>query len=163
MGESGRVCAFIGLGSNLESPIDQIYRAFEELDELPVTQLKAKSSLYRSPPLGPQDQPWYVNAVAELETRLAPLSLLDELQRIETGHARRTTRRWGPRTLDLDILLYEQLRVDTARLTIPHVGLAKRTFVLLPLLDLAPDLDVPGLGPAQALLVALPEGRLQRI
>lgn len=163
MGEAECARAFIGLGSNLEEPVDQIRRALEELAELPETRLKGSSPLYRSPPLGPKGQPWYVNAVAELQTELAPLRLLDELQQIEAGHARVREKRWGPRTLDLDILLYGGMLLKTERLTIPHKELAQRDFVLVPLLDLAPDLEMPMLGPARALLAALPEHRLHKL
>lgn len=139
---------YIGLGSNLGEPRQQLLQAIEELAGLPVTSLMACSSLYRSEPLGPGDQPEYLNAVAELRTQLPAESLLEKLLEIETRHGRRrTSRRWEPRTLDLDLLLYGQSVLNAPRLQVPHPELAKRSFVLYPLLEIAgPDLYVPGQG-----------------
>lgn len=158
------VTAFIGLGSNLDDPRQQVARALRELAELPDTTLAAQSSLYRSAPMGPPDQPAYINAVARLETRLAPEALLDALQAIEARHGRlRGDERWGPRTLDLDILLYADVRIDNPRLQVPHPGLAERNFVLQPLAEIAPDLDIPGLGPLRDLLARCPADALERL
>ncbi|MFC3285575.1 2-amino-4-hydroxy-6-hydroxymethyldihydropteridine diphosphokinase [Litchfieldella rifensis] len=136
-------CAYIGLGSNLESPVDQLERAFVALDRLPLCRLTARSRLYASKPIGPQDQPDFVNAVAALDTRLSPLALLDQLQALEQRHGRQRLRHWGPRTLDLDLLLYDSTRIETPRLQVPHPQMANRGFVLIPLAELAPTLRLP--------------------
>jgi 2-amino-4-hydroxy-6-hydroxymethyldihydropteridine diphosphokinase len=139
--------AYVGLGSNLEDPLGQIRRALDELDHIPGVRVTARSPLYRSPPLGPSDQPDYINSVAALDTGLAPLELLAALRGIETRHGRRRDGvRWGPRSLDLDILLYGDLVMSTPELTLPHPGLPERAFVLYPLFDVAPQLAVPGKG-----------------
>ena len=138
--------AYIGLGSNLDDPKDQVLRALAALAALPGSRLAARSSLYRTPPMGPPGQADYVNAVAALETTLAPHALLDALQAIEHGHARVRDVRWGPRTLDLDLLTYGALQLHDARLTVPHPGIADRAFVLVPLAEVAPALEIPGLG-----------------
>ncbi len=143
--------AWIGLGSNLADPLAQLRRALDELDHLPETRLLAASSIYRSPPMGPKDQPDYFNAVARLETGLAPQALLAELQDIERAHDRVRERRWGPRTLDLDILLYGGLIIDEPDLQVPHPGLHERAFVLYPLRELAPSLEIPGRGTVRIL------------
>lgn len=140
------VLVYVGLGSNLEQPLEQLRRALPGLDELPNTRLLRHSHLYRSAPLGPRDQPAYINAVAELQTRLAPLDLLDGLQAIESRHGRQRTVHWGSRTLDLDILLYGDSSMRSERLQIPHPELAQRAFVLAPLSELVPESHVPGLG-----------------
>lgn len=158
------VQAWVGLGSNLEQPLQQVRSALDELAGIPDTRLLAASSLYRSAPLGPADQPSYINAVACLETQLTAAALLDALQTIETAHGRvRTGARWGPRTLDLDILLYGDQRIDTPRLRVPHPGLAERNFVLYPLAEIVPDLDIPGLGPLRELLARCPQSGLERL
>lgn len=150
---------YVGLGSNLADPVNQVERALAALARLPETRCEAVSPLYRTPPMGPPGQPDYINAVAALSTTLAPHRLLDELQAIEHAHARRRAERWGPRTLDLDILLIGEKVLHDERLTVPHPGLAERAFVLLPLCDIAPDLEVPGQGRASSLLARLnPEG-----
>lgn len=135
--------AYVGLGSNLDDPQAQVLRALEALDRLPLTRRLACSPCYASRPLGPQDQPDFVNAVAKLATHLSPLALLDQLQALEQQHRRRRLRHWGPRTLDLDVLLYDQATIDTARLSVPHPHMASRGFVLLPLVDIAPTLRLP--------------------
>jgi len=137
------VRVYIGLGSNLDDPVQQLHRAWAALAQLPQTQRVACSRFYRSAPLGPQDQPDYVNAVAALDTTLAPAALLDALQAIEAAQGRMRLRRWGPRTLDLDLLLYGSETLATPRLTVPHPGLAERNFVLYPLAELAPGLVLP--------------------
>jgi 2-amino-4-hydroxy-6-hydroxymethyldihydropteridine diphosphokinase len=152
-----RVPAYIGLGSNLERPYEQLLRAFGELDGLPRTRLDARSSLYVSRPLGPADQPDYINAVARLDTGLAPLELLDALQAIEAAHRRVRGRRWGPRTLDLDLLLYGEQCIDDARLRVPHPHMHTRDFVLRPLLEIAPDIRIPGRGAAAGCLRDCPD------
>lgn len=162
------ISAFIGVGSNLDDPQRQVRTALAELAELPSTHVSAVSSLYRSAPLQgagvPQNQPDYINAVARLESALTAEALLDALQAIEVRHGRvRSSAHWGPRTLDLDILLYGDRRIDTPRLRVPHPGLAKRNFVLQPLAEIAPDLDIPGLGPLRGLLARCPVDGLERL
>lgn len=134
--------AYIGLGSNLEDPLTQVNRAFEELGQLPQTQLLKRSAIYTSKPVGPA-QPDFINAVALLDTQLAPLALLDALQTIEQAHQRVRIEHWGPRTLDLDLLLYDDHISTSERLTIPHPYLTQRSFVLYPLADITPDLLLP--------------------
>lgn len=132
---------YIGLGSNLGDS-EQILR--EAVAKLRTLGTVAVSKLYQSPPMGPQDQPHYYNAVAQLNTHLEPLALLDELQRIENEAGRVRLRRWGERTLDLDLLLYAEKNIINERLTVPHIGILERDFVVIPLLDLDPTLQVKG-------------------
>ena len=144
--------AYIGIGSNLEDPMRQVQTAIRELRSLPRSRVIKVSPLYRTPPMGPPDQPPYVNAAVKLTTRLAPLALLDALLDIERGHGRvRKGRKWGPRTLDLDLLVYGERIMDEPRLTLPHPGIAERAFVLVPLHDIEPELEVPGIGTVSAL------------
>ncbi|MGD8843176.1 MAG: 2-amino-4-hydroxy-6-hydroxymethyldihydropteridine diphosphokinase [Gammaproteobacteria bacterium] len=157
------VDAWIGLGSNLNDPVQQVKTALAELGGLVDCSLCAVSSLYRSPPMGPADQPDYVNAVARLRTRLPAAALLDALQGIEARHGRRRGRRWGERTLDLDLLVYGREVIDTRRLTVPHPGIAERNFVLYPLAELAPGLVIPGVGAVADLLKRCPDKGLSRI
>jgi 2-amino-4-hydroxy-6-hydroxymethyldihydropteridine diphosphokinase len=136
--------SYIGIGSNQANPIKQAKQAIAALKTLPKTKLINCSSLYCSTPMGPQDQPDYINAVAQLDTQLSALELLDELQQIELSQGRvRKENRWGPRTLDLDILLFGDQQINNARLTIPHYGMKVREFVLYPLLEIAADLVLP--------------------
>lgn len=137
------VDAYIGLGSNLEAPERQVRRALAELAALDQTELEQASPLYWSAPLGPPGQPEFVNAAVRLRTRLEPLALLDALQSIELGHERVRGERWGPRTLDLDLLLYGNEQIDSDRLIVPHPRLHERRFVLRPLVDIEPDLRLP--------------------
>lgn len=134
---------WIGLGSNLDDPRRHVERALEELDHLPLTRRLAASRLYVSRPQGPQDQSDFINAVALLETRLSPLALLDQLQALEQRHRRVRARRWGPRTLDLDLLLFDDSVLALPRLSVPHPELMRRAFVVVPLLELAPELALP--------------------
>ena len=145
------VSAYIGLGSNLDDPRDQVSRALHELGALPDTHLVARSSLYASAPLGSPGQPDYINAVAQLTTTLEPLRLLDALQGIEQVHRRVRRERWGPRTLDLDLLLYGDHLIDHPRLQVPHPQMQRRDFVLIPLLEIAPELAIPGQGKVRVL------------
>ena len=144
--------AFIGLGSNLEDPRSQLQNAFAELGGLPETRLIARSSLYRSAPLGCTDQPEFVNAVAKISTTLTPQALLQGLLQIEHRHGRERTYRNAPRTLDLDVLLYDNTQLHEHGLTIPHPQMHLRAFVLQPLLEIAPDTVIPGIGQATAAL-----------
>lgn len=155
---------FIALGSNQAEPTLQVEQAFRELQRLPQSRLLARSSLYRSAPLGPQDQPAFINAVAMLDTLLAPEALLDALQAIEQRAGRvRKAERWGPRILDLDILLYGDRIIDTPRLQVPHYHMHARSFVLYPLAELAADLRMPDGTALQQLLDACPSTDLERL
>ena len=155
---------FIALGSNQADPAAQVTLAFDELQKLPQSCLLARSSLYRSAPLGPQDQPAFINAVALLETALPPETLLDYLQEIEQRSGRvRKAERWGPRILDLDILLYGDRIIDTPRLQVPHYHMHARSFVLYPLAELAADLRMPDGTALQQLLDACPSTDLERL
>jgi len=138
--------AYVGLGSNLEDPVRQIEFAFELLDGIDATRLLAKSSLYESAPFGPVEQPNFVNAVALLDTSLDSKTLLRNLQAIEDSQGRERQIRWGPRILDLDLLVHASYEIHDPDLTLPHPGIAERNFVLLPLREIAPDLVIPGLG-----------------
>lgn len=131
--------AYIGLGSNLENPIAQLDRAIATLKKHDSLQAFRVSSIYGSKPVGPQDQPDYINAVATFETELSPIALLDLLQSIEQAQRRVRERHWGPRTLDLDLLLYGSEEIQVPRLTVPHPYMLERGFVICPLNDLAPD------------------------
>ncbi|WP_319381876.1 2-amino-4-hydroxy-6-hydroxymethyldihydropteridine diphosphokinase [Thiomicrorhabdus sp.] len=146
---------YIGLGSNLDHPVGQLQEALNALRHLPDTRVQAVSSFYGSTPLGPQDQPDFINAVAELRTALSPEALLDALQAIETHQGRIKKRHWGERLIDLDILLYDELNFAGERLTIPHPQLALRDFVLVPLHELDSELNVPGCGSIQSLMDGL--------
>jgi 2-amino-4-hydroxy-6-hydroxymethyldihydropteridine diphosphokinase len=158
------VRAFVGVGANLGQPRLQVATALAELAALPATRLLRASALYRTPPMGPPGQPDYVNAVAELSTQLAPLALLDELQRLEHRHGReRGGERWGPRTLDLDLLLYGEDCVDDPRLTVPHPGIASRAFVLVPLAEIAPELEIPVHGPVRELCAAVSAAGMEKL
>lgn len=159
---SPAIC-YIGLGSNLEQPLEQVSSAIEELALLPETELLTASSLYRSAPVGPQDQPDFINAVVKIETSLTPLALLDELQAIEQSHQRVRERHWGPRTLDLDILLYGSQTILNERLTVPHAFMHERSFVLYPLSEITQDLQLPNGEHLSSLLVACPMGSLAKI
>ncbi|WP_412972266.1 2-amino-4-hydroxy-6-hydroxymethyldihydropteridine diphosphokinase [Glaciecola sp. MF2-115] len=133
--------AYIGLGSNMGNPVQQLQSAFQAIDEHSQMTLLAKSHLYASSPMGPQDQPDYVNAVCKIKTSLQPQELLATLQSIENQQDRkRNGERWGPRTLDLDILLYNDLALNTKNLTVPHYGMKNREFVLVPLFEISPDI-----------------------
>lgn len=135
---------YIAIGSNLASPLNQVEAAIDALKQLPESQVVAVSPFFRTPPLGPQDQPDYLNAAVALDTTLSPLALLDNTQEIERQQGRvRKAERWGPRTLDLDIMLYGNDTIENERLTIPHYDMKRRMFMLWPLFQLAPDLFFP--------------------
>ena len=151
------VC-YIGLGSNLDSPGQQLARARHALAVLPATTLMATSALYRSAPLtlpGSAAQPDYFNAVIQLQTTLTPHDLLDALHAIERTQGRQRSESWAARTLDLDILLYDDLQLTDTRLCIPHPGIPQRTFVLYPLQDISPELEIPHMGKLSAMLAKL--------
>ncbi len=148
--------AFIALGANLGDPAATLASALRELEQLPGTRITGRSRFFGSRAVGPGVQPDYVNAVARMETELAPHELLDALQAIEARHGRvRDGTRWGPRTLDLDLLLYDDLTLRDGRLTLPHPEITRRNFVLAPLLDLEPELSIPGAGPAREALARI--------
>ncbi len=156
--------AYIGIGSNLEQPVEQVLRARRALAGLPRTRLVGFSALYRNPAVGPGEQPDYVNAVAAIETKLEPRALLEALQAIEAAQGRvRNGVRWQPRTLDLDVLLYAERVIREEGLTVPHPHIQERAFVLRPLADLAPELVIPGLGPVTRLLAHVSQADLLRL
>lgn len=152
---------YIGLGSNMESPRQHITTAIKALGEIQSTHTKTVSSLYKSKPVGPQDQDDYVNAVAELETSLTPLDLLDKLQVIENEHGRVRHERWGPRTLDLDILMFGDEVINNERLTIPHSEMTNRSFVLVPLAEINSDCVIPEKGLLSNLLTNIDQDGLE--
>ena len=147
------IVTYIGLGSNLGDSKVILTEAVHKLASLGDVKT---SKLYQSPPMGPQDQPNYLNAVVQLSTNLAPLALLDELQRFEQESGRVRLRHWGERTLDLDLLIYAEEKIQHARLTVPHVGVMERDFVLIPLLDLDPNLHIDGIALKQLPVVQQP-------
>lgn len=155
--------AFVALGSNLQRPDRQVMAAIRELDELPGLAVLRRSSLYRTAPVGYRDQPEFINAVAEVETSLKPRELLAALLSLERLHGRRRTFPNAPRTLDLDLLLYENLSFSEPGLTVPHPRLAERAFVLVPLAEIAPELDIPGHGRAQELALRLSREGIERL
>lgn len=135
---------YIAIGSNLASPLEQVKAALDAIGEIPQSRVVAVSSFYRTPPLGPQDQPDYLNAAVALETTLEAETLLDHTQRIELQQGRvRKAERWGPRTLDLDIMLFGDQVIQTTRLTVPHYDMKNRGFMLWPLFEIAPALIFP--------------------
>lgn len=136
--------AYIAIGSNLASPLEQVNAALKAIDDIPESRILAVSSFYRTPPLGPQDQPDYLNAAVALETSLTAEELLNHTQRIELQQGRvRKAERWGPRTLDLDIMLFGNQVINTERLTVPHYDMKNRGFMLWPLFEIAPKLVFP--------------------
>ncbi|HEX5056288.1 MAG TPA: 2-amino-4-hydroxy-6-hydroxymethyldihydropteridine diphosphokinase [Gammaproteobacteria bacterium] len=161
------VAAYIGLGSNLDNPIGQVRTAMTELGSIARTRVMKQSSLYRSPALlsaeNPRPQPDYINAVVAVETELAAGALLDQMLLIERSHGRHRGLRWAARTLDLDLLVYGDAQLDGPALTVPHPGLPKRAFVLYPLHEIAPDLEVPGHGAVALLKDRCQAETIQRI
>jgi 2-amino-4-hydroxy-6-hydroxymethyldihydropteridine diphosphokinase len=148
-----RCVAYIGLGSNLAGPRNQVERGLNGLGSLPLSQLLSRSHLYRSAPWGVRDQPEFINAVAGIETALSPQALMQAMLAIERDFGRdRSGDRWGPRILDLDLLLFADRVIDEPGLRVPHPHLHERAFVLLPLAEIAPDLQVPKRGPISDLL-----------
>ena len=155
---------YIGLGSNLALPEEQLQAACVSLAALPGSELIRCSSLYRSQPMGPQDQPDYVNAVALIKTTLSPDNLLQHTQLIESQQGRiRKADRWGPRTLDLDMLLFGQQQIDNEYLTVPHCGMKQRELVLYPLFEIALDLILPCGEELSDLVIKCPKNGLQKM
>lgn len=155
--------AFVALGSNLEDPQHQVLRALAELDSLPETRVIAKSALYRTAPVGYDNQPDFINAAAEVSTTLEPLALLRALLALETAHGRERPFPNAPRVLDLDLLMYDEMQLHDPELTLPHPRLHERGFVLFPLADIAADVTVPGQGCVRDLLRSLPDQGVERL
>lgn len=155
--------AFIALGSNLKNPIHQVNQAIKELTKLPETKLLVYSSLYCSAPIGRLDQPDFINAVAQIETQLTPQALLVALLEIEQRYGRIRESINSPRTLDLDILIYDDLQCHEDNLTLPHPRMCQRAFVLQPLMEISPDCYIPGHGVISKLVAACSKQRLERI
>lgn len=158
--------AYIGVGSNLDDPVKQVRQGIKALGELPQTLVLLTSGLYRSPPMGPQDQPDFVNAVVALMTQLDPENLLAMMMAIEIDQGRdRSAERWGPRTLDLDLLAFSSVVMNEKELTLPHPGIAQRNFVLLPWMEIAPCFRVTGATTVEQLARSLPDGdsRIQKL
>jgi len=157
--------AYIGLGSNLDHPPRQIRNAMHALDALPRTRVVEDSGLFLSkpmvPPTGPITQPDYYNAVAKIETQLGAYELLDQLQHIEHAQYRKRMEHWGPRTIDLDILMFDDLQMNSERLTLPHPGIQQREFVLYPLRNIDDSLEIPGRGMLNDLIEHCPKNGLQ--
>jgi 2-amino-4-hydroxy-6-hydroxymethyldihydropteridine diphosphokinase len=153
---------YIGVGSNLRDPEVQVRKGVGALATLPDTRLIASSKYYRSAPLGPQDQPHYVNAVAGLLTQLDAQALLAQLKHLEEVQGRtQPTVRWGPRTIDFDLLVFGAAQINSANLQVPHAGIAVRSFVLVPLNEVAPDLEIPGVGRVAVLATQCDRASLQ--
>ena len=127
---------FIALGSNLNNPIYHLEKGIRQINHLPITNVIRRSSLYKSEPVGPKNQPNFINAVIKVKTKFNPIELLNALQDIENKHHRKRIKKWGPRTLDLDILLYNEAVINSERLVIPHPEMINRDFVLIPLFEL---------------------------
>lgn len=154
---------YLGLGSNLESPAEQLRAARAAIANVSGISEISFSSLYRSPPMGGKQQPDYVNAVMAIETKLSPLELLTVTQRIENEHGRVRSERWGARTLDIDILLFGDEVLNSLDLIVPHYGMAERAFVLYPLFEIAPDLEIPTHGKLADLVSRCPVDGLERL
>ncbi|MGA8708619.1 MAG: 2-amino-4-hydroxy-6-hydroxymethyldihydropteridine diphosphokinase [Steroidobacteraceae bacterium] len=156
--------AYVGLGSNLDDPAAQVQRALAALAGLPESRLWRRSSLYGSKPMGPAAQPDFVNAVAALLTQLPVAEFFAQLRQLEESLGRSPPReRWGPRRIDLDLLLFAQLRLDGERLRLPHPGIVERNFVLYPLAEVAPELPVPGRGLVAELASRVPSAGIWRL
>ncbi len=158
------VRAYIGIGSNLNDPVAQVQQAISALQTLPDTTLVSTSSLYSGTPMGPADQPDYINAVAGIDTCLSASELLQAMNRIEERQGRvRQGVQWGPRTLDLDLLLYGDSSIDTPGLTVPHPGMHERDFVIVPLAEIAGNLAIPGRGQLKALASSCQSHALKKL
>ena len=155
---------YVGLGSNLAQPEQQVSQALRAIESLPASHISATSSLYISRPMGPQDQPSYVNAVVEVQTEMQAVEFHHCLQKIELEHGRvRKAERWGPRTLDLDILIFGTQVIDSVELTVPHYGMKEREFVLYPLHEIAPELQLPNGPKLTELLINCPLNGLEKL
>lgn len=164
VGRARWIPAYVALGSNLDDPARQVRGALDALATLPQTRLVARSALYRSRPLGPVAQPDFVNAVAGLVTQLDAVTLLHELKALETRLGRATpVVRWGPRVIDLDLLVHGATQLQDEGITVPHPGIAERAFVLAPLADVSASLEVPGIGRVDGLLRRIDARGLERL
>ena len=157
------LAAYIGIGSNLSDPVAQVQRTFADLAAIHTVQVVAQSALYRTAPFGPVEQDDFVNAVAGVLTTLSPQQLLDALRQLELARGRVRSVRWGPRILDLDLLVQGTLTVNTPDLTLPHPGIPERNFVLYPLRDIAPQLHIPGMGQVAALAAKVDASGITRL
>ena len=158
------VRASLGIGSNLDDPVAQVRDAMEELEMLPDTIVAARSSLYSNKPMGPQDQPDYINAVVALDTLLSAEDLFARLVKIEEQAGReRDGEKWGPRVIDLDLLLYGKKKISTEQLTVPHPGLHERDFVIIPLAEIAGNLNIPGHGLLSTLINQVENHSLRKV
>ena len=156
--------AFIGLGSNLEQPLQQLEQAIQSLRNMVGITVKKVSSRYKSAPVGPEGQDDYINAVVAIETQLSADELLDVLQAIENQQGRVRSERWGPRTLDMDIILYGEEIIDNVRLTVPHKEMVNRNFVLLPLMEItSEEFQIPGHGALMDLLLHCPDHAIEKL
>ncbi|MDX2220266.1 MAG: 2-amino-4-hydroxy-6-hydroxymethyldihydropteridine diphosphokinase [Burkholderiales bacterium] len=162
MAETGHT-AFIGLGSNLDNPREQVRRAMAELASVPHTRGHRQSSLYQTDPVGYRDQPAFINAVAKVETTLDPEALLLQLRQIESAHGRSRGMPNGPRTLDLDLLLYDDWVLDSPSLVLPHPRMHGRAFVLVPLAELDAEVRIPGIGTVKDALAALDQTGVSKL
>lgn len=155
----------IGLGSNLGDSVNIVNEAFQLLDQLPKTRLISQSSLYQTEPVSDIPQDTYINAAAQIATELKPHELLLELQAIESAYYRQreSEPKWGPRTLDLDILIFGQIKMHDSHLTLPHPEIANRLFVLLPLSEIVGDIYLPGLGSLSYLINAAPQYKIEKL
>jgi 2-amino-4-hydroxy-6-hydroxymethyldihydropteridine diphosphokinase len=156
--------AYVGLGGNLDDPERQVLLGLDRLGSLPGSLLVSRSALYVSAPMGPIAQPDFVNAAAGLLTRLSPREMLAELKSLEAALGREPVgERWGPRRIDFDLLVHGTSRLSEDGLEVPHPGIAERAFVLVPLAEIAPELEVPGVGRVRALLEKLGRGDVARV
>lgn len=160
---SFRSRVFVALGSNLSNPVWQVQSAFREIDDIPDVALARVSSLYRTIPVGIIDQPPFINAVAMIETTLSPHTLLRHLHGIEESHGRIRGERNGPRTLDLDLLMFNDWQIDDEHLTTPHPRMHTRAFVLVPLLEIDPEVEIPRIGRAADCLAAIDTQGVSRL
>ena len=158
-----RSTVFLGLGSNLDDPDWQVQTALHEIDKIPDAKLMRTSSLYQTVPVGISDQPPFVNAVVQIETTQSPHDLLRQLLDIEEQHGRVRHVKNGPRTLDLDILIFSDWRIDDDKLTTPHPRMHERAFVLVPLLEIAPEAYIPGKGYAKEFLAHMDAGGVRKL
>jgi 2-amino-4-hydroxy-6-hydroxymethyldihydropteridine diphosphokinase len=155
--------AYVGVGSNMGDPAAEVRAAIAALGSIDQTRCVSTSRLYRTKPFGPVAQGDFINAVAGVLTRLSPQQLLAALRALEAARGRRRAERWGPRIIDLDLLVYGSQVVDSPELAVPHPGIAERGFVLAPLAEIAPELEVPGVGRVSALLRALPASGIEGV
>ena len=158
-----RSTVYLGLGSNLDDPVRQVQTAMREIDEISDTGLVKISSLYQTMPVGMLDQPAFINAVVQLETILSPYDLLEHLLELEARHSRVRSEKNGPRTLDIDILIFNEWQIDDDKLTVPHPRMHERAFVIAPLVEIAPDILIMGKGYARELISRLDASGVRKL